>query len=96
MYVRYNVRVKGAGIMTNTSATALRKDLFNILSNTIKYNETINVSTKEGNAIILSEEEYNGIMATLEICSDTKLKNKIIAGAKESLDDCVDIDEVAW
>ena len=82
--------------MTNTNATALRKDLFNMLSNAIKYNETINVNTKEGNAVIISEEEYNGIMATLELCSDTKLKNKIIAGAKESLGDCVSIDKVEW
>ena len=32
--------------MTNTNATALRKDLFSMLTNAIKYNETINVNTR--------------------------------------------------
>ena len=83
--------------MTNTNATALRKDLFNMLSNAIKYNETINVNTKDGNAIILSEEEYNGMIATLELCSNPVLRDKILAGKKkENLDDCVSIDEVNW
>ena len=60
--------------MTNTNVTALRKDLFSMLSNTIKYNETINVNTKDGNAVILSEEEYNGMKATLELSSNKKLR----------------------
>ena len=82
--------------MTNTSATALRKDLFSMLSNAIKYNETINVNTKDGNAVILSEEEYNGMIASLELSSNPALRDKILAGKKESLDDCVSIDEVNW
>ena len=82
--------------MTNTNATALRKNLFGMLSNAIRYNETINVNTKEGNAVIMSEEEYNGLIATLELCSDTELKNKITTGAKEPLDECAGIDEVVW
>lgn len=82
--------------MTNTNATAFRKDIFNILSNTIKYNEVVNISTKDGNAIVLSEEEYNGLIATLELCSDTGLRKKILDGKNEDLDDCVDIDEVIW
>ena len=79
-----------------TNATALRKDLFNILGSAIKYNEIINVNTKDGNAVILSEEEYNGLLAALALCSDPRLKNKIMAGAQETLEDCVDLDEVVW
>lgn len=82
--------------MTNTNATALRNNLFNMLSNTIKYNETINVNTKDGNAVIISEEEYNGIMATLELSSNKKMHDKILAGKAIPIDDCVNIDEVEW
>jgi antitoxin YefM len=82
--------------MTNINATTLRKNLFGMLSNTIKYNEAINVSTKEGNAVILSEEEYNGMMATLELSASDKLKNKILAAKNEKLENCVSIDEVEW
>ena len=82
--------------MLNTNATSLRQNLFGMLSNAIKYNETINVSTKDGNAVIISEEEYNGMLATLELCADSELKSKILAGKAESIDDCVDMDEVEW
>lgn len=82
--------------MTNINATALRKNLFNILDNAIKYNDAINVSTKEGNAIIISEEEYNSLLATIELCSNKELKEKIIKGSKEELKDCIDIDEAKW
>ena len=53
--------------MLNTNITQFRKNVFAMLENTIKYNEPINISTKSGNAILLSEEEYIGIMATLEL-----------------------------
>ena len=82
--------------MTNTSATALRKNLFGILSNAIKYNEIINVNTKDGNAVILSEEEYNGLIATLELSANRALREKILAGKEEPIEECVSMDEVDW
>lgn len=82
--------------MTNTNATTLRKELFSMLNNAIKYNEAINVNTKDGNAVIISEEEYNGMRATLELSSNKKLRKKIIEGKKTPLKECVNIDEVDW
>ena len=48
--------------MTNTNATNLRKNLFEYLNQAIEYNDIVNVNTKSGNAIIMSEEEYNGMV----------------------------------
>ena len=45
--------------MTNTNITNFRKDIYELLEKTIKYNEPINISTKNGNAIIISEEDYD-------------------------------------
>ena len=42
------------------------------------------------------KEEYIGMLATLELCADNGLKSKILAGKEESIDECVDIDEVKW
>lgn len=82
--------------MTNTNATQLRKNLFGMLSNAIKYNETISVNTKDGNVFIISEEEYNGMIATIELNSNASLHDKIIAGKNESLDNCVSLDDIKW
>lgn len=80
--------------MTNTNITNFRKDIFNLLEQTIKYNEPLNISTKNGNAIVLSEEDYNNIMETLYIMSIPGLKDEIIERAKD--DDYIDESEVKW
>ena len=82
--------------MNNKNSTALRKDLFSMLANAIKYNETINVNTKDGNAIIISEEEYIVMKATLELSANKKLRKKILDGKKASIEECIDIDKVNW
>ena len=66
--------------MTNINITNFRNDIYNLLEQTIKYNEPINISTKNGNAVILSEEDYNNLIATLEISSNKKLKEDVIEG----------------
>ena len=55
--------------MTNTNITNFRKDIYELLDRTIKYNEPINISTKNGNAVVLSEADYNNLMETLYISS---------------------------
>ena len=82
--------------MTNTNITSFRKNIYNLLEQTIKYNEPLNISTKNGNAIVLSEEDYNNLLATLEIESNKTLKDKVIKGMEEDLKDCIPEDEVEW
>lgn len=82
--------------MTNVNVTNFRKDIYNFLEQTIKYNEPINISTKNGNAIILSEEDYNNLIETLYISSIPKLKEDIIKGLKEDVKDYINEDEVDW
>ena len=82
--------------MLNTNITQFRKNVFAMLENTIKYNEPINISTKSGNAILLSEEEYNGIMATLDLSSKAELKKTLIDGMNTPLSECIPEDEVVW
>ena len=82
--------------MTNINVTNFRKDIYDLLEQTIKYNEPINISTKNGNAIVLSEEDYNNLIETLYISSIPGLKEDIIKGMKESKDDYLSEDEVNW
>ena len=82
--------------MTNTNITNFRKNIYELLETTIKYNEPINVSTKNGNAVVLSEEDYNNIMETLHILSIPELKDEIIEGLNADDKDFVSEDEVDW
>ena len=80
--------------MTNTNITSFRKNIYNLLEQTIKYNEPLNISTKNGNAVVLSEEDYNNLMETLYIMSVPGLKDEIIERSKDN--DYVDEREVDW
>ena len=60
--------------MLNTNITNFRKNIFGLLEQTIKYNEPVNISTKDGNAVIISEEDYNGLMETLYLNSIPGMK----------------------
>ena len=80
--------------MNYINITNFRKDVYELLEQTIKYNEPLNVSTKHGNAVIISEEDYNSLIETLYISSIPGLKEDIVEGLKEDIDDCVAEDEV--
>ena len=82
--------------MTNTNVTNFRKDIYTLLDHVLKYNEPINISTKNGNAIVLSEEDYNSLIETLYISSVPGLKQEILERANSSDDDFVTEDEVDW
>ena len=82
--------------MTNINITNFRKDIYELLEQTIKYNEPINISTKNGNAVVLSEEDYNNLIETLYISSIPGLKEEIEKGLKEDVEECIDEEEVEW
>ena len=76
--------------MTNVNATNLRKNLFEYLNSAVEFNDVINVNTKKGNAIIISEEEYNGLMETLYLISIPGMKERLVEGIQTKPEDCVE------
>lgn len=82
--------------MININVTNFRKNIYELLEQTVKFNEPVNVTTKDGNAVILSEEDYNGLMETLNLSSNPTMKEKIVSGLKTSLEECIPEDEVQW
>lgn len=82
--------------MTTTNITNFRKNAFNYVEQTIRYNEPLHISTKEGNAVLLSEEDYSGIMETLYLVSMPGMREKIMEGMSTPLEDCMDEAAVEW
>ena len=69
--------------MRTTNVTELRKNLSNIIDSVIKYNEPVQVTTKNGNAVLLSEEDYNALLETIHLMSQPGLVSMIKEGEKE-------------
>ena len=81
---------------TNVNITNYRKDIYKLLEQTIKFNEPINISTKNGNAIVLSEEDYRGLMETVYLLNIPNMKEKLLEGKNTPIEDCLTEEEVEW
>lgn len=66
--------------MTNTNATNFRKNIFEYLNQAVEYNDVINVTTKNGNAVVLSESDYNSLLETVYLMSHPATRDTILEG----------------
>ena len=73
--------------MMNINITNARAELFKLASSCIKYNNVININTKEGNVIMLSEEDYNNLIETLYLAGIPNLLESIIEGVNTPLEE---------
>ena len=51
--------------MLNLNISNARDELYKLASSCIKYNNVVNISTKEGNVILISEDDYNSLIESL-------------------------------
>lgn len=67
--------------MINLNITSARDELYKLASSCIKYNSIVNINTKEGNVIMLSEEDYNSLIESLYLAG--------IKGVYEDIEEAV-------
>ena len=76
----------------NTNITNARTELYKLASSCIKYNNVINISTKEGNVIMMSEEDYNNLIESLYLAGIPGVYESIEEGVKTPIEDCVNVE----
>lgn len=69
--------------MTTLTATDARSNLFQLLKETIQGHTPTRISSKEGVAVLLSEEDYESLLETAELISEPKLLTSIKKADKE-------------
>jgi len=82
--------------MTTTTITNFRKNIYSMIENTVRFNEPVNITTKDGNAVMISEEEYLGLLETLYLTSVPGMKEKLVEGLDTPLSDTLSEEEVIW
>ena len=82
--------------MISITATNFRKKIFGLLEQTIKYNEPVNINTKNGSAVLISEDEYRSLQETLYLMSIPGMEEKIVEGLTTPIEECAKEDEVIW
>ena len=63
--------------MTHVNSTDARKELFSLIRQTIKRHEPVTIRHREGDVVLMSEEDYEGLLETLELLSIPGFKKSI-------------------
>lgn len=75
---------------------AFCENIFGVIDRTVDYNEPVCITGRNGNAVLLSEEDYRDLVATLELCSVPGMKEKILEGGRTPVSECLTEDKVQW
>lgn len=74
--------------MTILNATEARSKLYTLIDETTKTHQPIVITGKRGNAVLVSEEDWNSIAETLHLLSVPGMRESIKEGMKEELSEC--------
>ena len=69
--------------MTTVNATAARSRWFNLLKTIKKSHRVYAITSKDGDAVLLSKEDYEGLLETLELLSIPGMAKSIKQANKE-------------
>jgi prevent-host-death family protein len=73
--------------MATLNATEARANLYKLIDDTTANHEPVIITGKRGNAVLLAEEDWNAINETLYLLSVPGMRESIIDGMQETLDD---------
>lgn len=69
--------------MTTLSATDARNQWFELLKKSVKGHRIFCIASKEGGAVLLSQEDYESLLETLELLSEPGLLKSIKKARKD-------------
>jgi len=71
--------------MTVLNATEARAKLYTLIDETMETHQPILITGKRGNAVLVSEDDWNAISETLHLLSVPGMRGSIKDGMKEDL-----------
>ena len=80
--------------MTRLNVTEARANLYKLVDDTTVSHEPVVITGKRGNAVLLAEDDWTAINETLHLLSVPGMRESIIEGMQETLDDCAN--ELDW
>lgn len=80
--------------MQHITANTARSEFESILNNVVKHGDSISIATDDGAAILVSQEEWNGMLETLYLQVVPGISESIKKGMETPLSECVPLSEV--
>jgi prevent-host-death family protein len=75
------------------NATTARNNLFGLIDEVLTSQEPVYITSKRGNVVVLSEEDYRSISETLYLSSIPGMREKILAGGAIPLSECIELND---
>jgi prevent-host-death family protein len=80
--------------MNTINITNARKDLYKIVRQVVESHEPIHITGKQGDAVIISVEDWKNIQETLYLTSVPGMRKSIIEGINTDIENCSQ--EIKW
>lgn len=95
MLYDYYYKAESFNMNILTISTA-RSDLFNVAQTAIDTHEPVVITSKHGNVVLISEEDYKAIQETLYLQSIPNYVKEVKEGLAEPKDDLSTRDDLPW
>ena len=82
--------------MSAINITNARKELYNLVEDVNLYSEPALIVSKKGNAVLVSESDWNAIQETVYLNSIPEMVESIRRGMDTPIEDCVSEDDAEW
>ena len=80
--------------MTTINVTKARPELYKLLEQVAEGGEPIRLHSKRGSAMLIAEDDWRSIQATLHLLSIPGMRESIIEGLKTPVEECAE--ELDW
>ena len=82
--------------MSTLNITNARKDLYNLVERVSRFHEPTLIVGKKGNAVLISEDDWNAIRETLYLDSIPGMTESILEGRDTPVEECIQEENVEW
>lgn len=82
--------------MSAINITNARKELYNLVEEVNLYSEPTLIVSKKGNAVLVSENDWNAIQETVYLNSIPGMVESIKKEMETPIEDCVSEEDVEW
>ena len=74
--------------MKTVTASNFLNDFASYFRQTVKNNQLVTIADENGAGVFMSEEDYNGLIATLELTADPHFLSELNAANIQPLEEC--------
>lgn len=82
--------------MKTIPVTSARRDIFNIIEQTIVNSEPIQITSKNGDVVMLSMDDWSVIQETLYLVQIPGMRESILAGSSEPISECKTLEDIGF